>query len=79
MNLSFTTLTSEQNDSYCTTGVYGATSEIPIDTDDDVDLNTVRVFNVLNYIIGSTGVVMNLFVIVVIIGFVEAKAKVRYI
>jgi hypothetical protein len=76
--LSFISIASERNESSTSTASREITWEIPdvVTVSVDADDYAFKVFTILNYIIGCTGVVTNLFVIMVIIGFMEVKAKV---
>jgi hypothetical protein len=75
--VSLITITSEQNESHNANNTYGTTSGTSVYTAIDDDKNyAFRVFTIVNYILGCTGVVTNLFVIIVILGFMEVKAKV---
>jgi hypothetical protein len=70
------TITSEQNESHNASSADETTSATSVYSAVDDNNYAFRVFTILNYILGCTGVVTNLFVIIVILSFTEVKAKV---
>jgi hypothetical protein len=73
--LDVVTTVDEVNESSSVTFGNKFTSEVPASSDDS-DLYAFTMYITLKTVIGATGVVMNLFVFIILLGFMELKSKV---
>jgi hypothetical protein len=75
MDMNFSTVAGELNE---TSSIANAFANGTTPSSYENNQLPATVFGVLRYVIGGTGVITNSFVIIVIIGFMEVKAKVWF-